>query len=98
MKHTLAKGSILGGRWNQMVYAGVDNAYVQQVLLDEQNAQRRSAADAGKRYADYLAGGDAGRELDLSSPLVTKQIREAEQLGLTRIYDGFSQPKVYKYE
>lgn len=97
IKRTILKGSILGGRWNQVVYSGVADAYVQQVLLEERNQRQRANYNASQKYADYLAG-EATGELDLSHPQVAKKIQEGAKLGLTRIYDGFSQPKVYKYE
>ena len=37
IKRTIDRGSILQGRWDGVVYAGVDNQYVQQRLLDGQN-------------------------------------------------------------
>jgi len=105
IKRTIDRGSILNGRWDGVVYAGVDNQYVQQRLLEgheQQQANEYNKPAGGKQsYEDYIARKPrtpAPTKLTLDDPRVAQKVKDAQQLGLERIYDGFTCPKTYKYQ
>lgn len=104
IKRTIDRGSILQGRWDGVVYAGVDNQYVQQRLLDGQNLNEQQQAQptgGHQSYQDWLARKPrtpAAAKLTLDDPRVAQKVKDAQQLGLERIYDGFTCPKTYKYQ
>lgn len=98
IKRTIDRGSILQGRWDGLVYAGVDNQYVQQRLLD--GHEERQAPAGQQSYQDWLARKPRtpAAKLTLDDPRVAQKVKDAQQLGLERIYDGFTCPKTYKYQ
>lgn len=101
IKRTIDRGSILNGRWDGMVYAGVDNQYVQQRLLEGREQQQAKPGGGRQSYEEYLAGKPrtpAAAKLTLDDPKVAQKVKDAQQLGLERIYDGFTCPKTYKYQ
>ena len=104
IKRTIDRGSILQGRWDGVVYAGVDNQYVQQRLLDGHRQQQAQPAGGRQGYQAsmdaYLAGKPKtpAAKLTLDDPRVAQKVKDAQQLGLERIYDGFTCPKTYKYQ
>jgi len=98
IKRTIDRGSILQGRWDGVVYAGVDNQYVQQRLLDGHEQQQDQAGGQGyqEKMNNYMKPKVA--KLTLDDPRVAQKVKDAQQLGLERIYDGFTCPKTYKYQ
>ena len=50
IKRTIDKGSILGGRWDGVVYAGVDNQYVQQRLIEATEQQQAKDSSRAQSY------------------------------------------------